>query len=170
MMKRCTHACLLASILALGLFGGPFGADAHGTAFKLLQDPTLAAVQFRYSDGEPMAYAEVMVFSPQDTKVEHQNGRTDKLGKFAFCPDMFGAWRITANDGMGHLCEATVKVAGREATGEVVDRPQQETAVTSPVEGTRTLKVIAGLSLIGNLGFASWFFSRKFRMAKRMDL
>ncbi len=160
MIKRCTHSCLLASILVFSLFFGPWDADAHGTAFRLLQNSTLAAVQFHYSDGEPMAYAEVLVFSPQDLKVEHQNGRTDRHGTFAFCPDKPGAWRITASDGMGHLCEATVDVSQDSPTGKA-DRFRQETDNQLLVAGSRTLKIIAGLSLIGNLALAACFFRRR---------
>jgi nickel transport protein len=164
-MKRCMQFLLLLSVFGLSLFYGPPDARAHGTDYSLVEGEALTAVAFNYSDGEPMAYAEVLVFSPQDPKVEHQNGRTDKHGKFAFCPDMSGTWRITANDGMGHLCQATVEVGQGDATGKA-DRPRHETAVASTVEGTKTLKIIAGLSLIGNLGFASWFFSRKSRASK----
>ncbi len=159
-MKRCIHACLAAAILACGLFGGPSDADAHGTAFNLLQESGLVAVQFHYSDGEPMAYAEVLVFSPQDPKVEHQNGRTDKHGKFAFCPDAEGAWRMSADDGMGHLCQATVKVGQGAAAGKA-DKSRQETDVQTHMGGSRTLKIIAGLSLIVNLAFAVSFLRRR---------
>ncbi len=165
-MKPWIQSWLLLSVFGFRLFYSPPDAGAHGTDYRPVEGEPVTAVAFHYSDGEPMAYAEVLVFSPQDSKVEHQNGRTDKHGKFAFCPDMPGTWRISADDGMGHLCEATVEVARGEATEEA-DRPRQETAVASPVEGTRMLKVIAGLSLIGNLGFASWFFSRRSRMSKR---
>ncbi|MFP4086511.1 MAG: hypothetical protein ACLFUL_06930 [Desulfobacteraceae bacterium] len=164
-MKPWIRSLLLLSVFGLGPFYGPPDAGAHGTDWRLVEGASVTAVAFHYSDGEPMAYAEILVFSPQDPKVEHQNGRTDKYGKFAFCPDMAGTWRITANDGMGHLCEATVEVAREEASGKA-GRPRQETAVAPAVEGTRTLKVIAGLSLIGNLGFVSWFLSRKSRASK----
>jgi nickel transport protein len=110
-MKRCMQFLLLLSVFGLSLFYGPPDARAHGTDYSLVEGEALTAVAFNYSDGEPMAYAEVLVFSPQDPKVEHQNGRTDKHGKFAFCPDMPGAWRISANDGMGHLCEERWKLA-----------------------------------------------------------
>jgi nickel transport protein len=164
-MKRCMQFLPLLSVFGFSLFCNPPDGHAHGTDYSLVEETTLTAVAFHYSDGEPMAYAEVLVFSPQDPKVEHQNGRTDKHGKFAFCPDMPGTWRITANDGMGHLCQATVEVGQGDATGKA-DRPRQETAVAPAVEGTRTLKIIAGLSLIGNLGFASWFLNRKSRASK----
>lgn len=164
-MKRCMQFLLLLSVFGLSLFYGPPDARAHGTDYSLVEGATLTAVAFYYSDGEPMAYAEVLVFSPQDPKVEHQNGRTDKHGKFAFCPDTPGTWRINANDGMGHLCQATVEVGQGEAPGKA-DRPRQETAVASPVEGSRTLKIIAGLSLICNLAFVSYLFRRRSKAGK----
>lgn len=164
-MKRYVYSFLLFSILVLNPLHGLSDAHAHGTAYKLLQSPTLAAIQFQYSDGEPMAYAEVLVFSPQELKVEHQNGRTDRHGKFAFCPDMPGAWRISVNDGMGHLCKATVQVDQEAATGKA-ERPRQETDLKAPVAASRTIKIVAGLSLIANLAFAACFFRRRSNAGK----
>jgi len=165
-MKRCMQFLLLLSVFGLSLFYGPPDARAHGTDYSLVEGEALTAVAFNYSDGEPMAYAEVLVFSPQDPKVEHQNGRTDKHGKFAFCPDMPGAWRISANDGMGHLCEATVEIGG-ENSPQKADELQSEMHVAHRVDGSKSLKVIAGLSLIVNLAFAAHFFYRRLNSRKR---
>lgn len=165
-MKLCTQYFLSVSILGLSLFSGPPNADAHGTDYSIVEAATLMAVAFYYSDGEPMAYAEVLVFSPKDPKVEHQNGRTDKHGNFAFCPDMPGAWRIIANDGMGHRCGATVEVSPESLTGKS-DAPQGAREMAHPVQGPSPLKIIAGLSLILNLAFAAYFLLQRSHAAKR---
>jgi nickel transport protein len=131
-----------------------------------IEEKAVAAVEFSYSDGEPMAYAEVMVFSPENSEVEHQNGRTDRHGKFVFCTDMPGEWRISANDGMGHRCDSKVEVHRGSLTGQP-DAPQDASEVAHPVEGSKTLKIIAGLSLIWNFGFAAHFLRQRSHAAER---
>jgi nickel transport protein len=165
-MKRFVQSFLLLPLVVLILLRAPFDAWSHGTDYSLVKEANLAAIEFHYSDGEPMSYAEVLVFSPQDRQVEHQNARTDRHGKFAFCPDIPGAWLITANDGMGHLCEATVEVSP-EASSEKDDTPQGQTGSGHPVQGSKILKIIAGLSLIFNLAFAAQSFHRRSIASKR---
>ncbi len=159
-MKKLIQTFLVFSIVVLTTLHAPRMVACHGTAFKLLQEPTVSAVKFHYSDGEPMMYADVLVFSPEDSKVEHQNGRTDRHGKFAFCPDTPGTWRINANDGMGHLCEATVEIRQGAAIDQA-DTLSEEKDTASPFEGAKVLKIIAGLSLIGNLACIACLFRRR---------
>jgi len=165
-MTRSIRSYWLLPLVAFILLRAPVDADAHGTDYSLVKATELSAVAFYYSDGEAMAYAEVLVFSPKDPKVEHQNGRTDKHGKFAFCPDTPGTWRITANDSMGHLCQATVEVSP-EPLGGKSDTPHGETEIAHPVQGSKTLRIIAGLSLILNLAFAACFLLERSHAAKK---
>ncbi len=164
-MKKFLRSFLLLFLLVFILLRTSFDAWSHGTDYSLVKDANLAAIEFHYSDGEPMSYAEVLVFSPQNRQVEHQNARTDKHGKFAFCPDIQGAWLITANDGMGHLCEATVAI-GPETSFEKAAKPQGYTDSGHPLQGSKILKIISGLSLILNLAFAAEFFHRWLIAAK----
>jgi len=159
------RAYALFVLASLTIICGTSDAGAHGTAWKPLKDADLKAVSFKYSDGEPMAYAEVLVFSPQDPKVEHQNGRTDRHGKFAFCPDMPGTWRISASDGMGHLCQALVKI-GPEAAYETIDDPEGHTTGGPSIQGSNLLKMMAGLSIIVNLAFVVQFFHRRGKVSR----
>ncbi|MDY6968781.1 MAG: hypothetical protein SVR08_09040 [Spirochaetota bacterium] len=76
-------------------------ALAHGVTYEIQRDSAVI-VKAGYDDGEPMSYAEVKIFSPDVQKVEHQNGRTDNNGNFAFLPNRTGKWRIVVNDGLGH--------------------------------------------------------------------
>ena len=77
------------------------GLWAHGVHHSVTRDEAVI-VNAMYQGNEPMAYAEVKIYSPADSEVEYQNARTDKNGKFAFYPDMKGEWTIKVNDGMGH--------------------------------------------------------------------
>ncbi|MGE0083911.1 MAG: hypothetical protein AB7S75_05770 [Desulfococcaceae bacterium] len=137
-------------------------ATAHGTGSRMLTDNKTVTAEFYYSDGEPMSYAEVLVFSPEDEKTEYQNGRTDRKGRFAFCPDTPGTWRIEASDGMGHKAVAGAEVQ-EEKTGETAAEKKsgKNISVQNAQSGTSSmlLKSVAGLSLIFNLFFV--FFLRK---------
>lgn len=167
-MKRFSRSHLWLSILGLSVVVAPSDIGAHGTAYTLVKEASLTAVEFRYSDGEPMAYAEVLIFSPQDPKAEHQNGRTDKHGKFAFCPDAAGAWRISADDGTGHLSEAVVEIGPRRAASAAeAHGPPGAADMGDAVQGSKTLKIIAGLSLIVNLAFGVQFFHQRSKTSKR---
>ena len=47
----------------------PYKAFAHGTDYRLTGNNTVIAIEFFYSDKAPMQYAEVLVFSPETTKL-----------------------------------------------------------------------------------------------------
>ncbi len=134
---------------------------AHGTGYRILGDNKAVTAEFYYSDGEPMSYAGVLVFSPGDEKTEYQNGRTDRQGRFAFYPDKNGAWRIEANDGMGHKAQGSFEV--RE---EKSDKTEAEKKIVVQNERTGSsssllLKSVAGISLIFNLYFGFYLLKRK---------
>ncbi|OQX27537.1 MAG: hypothetical protein BWK80_04835 [Desulfobacteraceae bacterium IS3] len=138
----------------------PQPASAHGTGCRILRTDKTIAAEFYYSDGEPMSYAGVLVFSPQDSKTEYQNGRSDRKGRFAFYPDTPGIWRIEANDGMGHKAQTSLEVSYVKA-GE--NKAEKEIPVQN--RQTRTLstllKCISGLSLIFNIFFVFYLLKRK---------
>ena len=74
----------------------PAASMAHTVSGRAI-DAKPAVVEFRYSNGEPMAHAEVAVFGPADSE-PYQTGRADALGRFAFVADRDGAWRVEARD------------------------------------------------------------------------
>ncbi len=152
-----TLVCLIVSLLLA------YPAFAHGVGAGHAQGPC-EAVRFYYSDGQPMAYAEVLVYGPGDAKVEFQNGRTDKNGVFAFVPDRTGPWRVVCNDGMGHRAEyASELVSGNDAKTnespaqqtmqEPVVKPVVKSVVKPVVKQTAPLwlKALLGVSLLFNL-------------------
>ena len=89
----------LASFIIIPL--GVRSIGAHGVEYEI-QENMAPIIKVGYDDGEPMSYAEVKIFSPNNTETEYQNGRTDRNGCFAFIPDEPGEWKIVVNDGMGH--------------------------------------------------------------------
>ncbi len=156
-MKSVSFFILFCLLPAFYCLGSPADALAHGTAHKILQDTPSMALEFNYSDGMPMQYAEVLVFSPQDSSVEHQNGRTDKHGRFVFCPDARGTWLVKVNDGMGHLEQAAVEISAQALSG-----PAQDVGAPAPLAAddsaaaSKTLKIITGLSLILNAALGAY--------------
>lgn len=108
-----------------------------------------------YDTGEPMQYAEVLIYSPKNDKIEFQNGRTDANGSFAFLPDTPGEWRIVVDDGDGHGMTASFladKSMNIKITRSVFDRVK---------------KLLAGLVLIlGFTGFLYYMLARKMAVGK----
>ena len=151
-----------AVILVIGLLFLPAGASAHGTGYKIETDRPTAVVLFQYSSGEPMAYAETLVYSPEDEKVEYQNGRTDKTGRFAFSPGVGGLWKVVVSDGRGHRAAARVEI---ESSEQVVPPPQGKKNSEIDSGGCSvTIKALLGVSLIFNLGLIAHLFQAGRRM------
>jgi nickel transport protein len=134
-------------------------AYAHGTGHRLLDAEHPVAISFFYVDETPMTYAEVLVFSPDDRKVEHQNCRTDKNGIFAFLPNAPGEWLIRADDGMGHAAEAVVEVKAKGSSD--AERAAVAGPKASSGSSSKTVRIIAGLSLILNLSLVGLLFQRR---------
>ncbi len=163
-MKKIVRPSLIVMILLLIQMVSPQFTAAHGTGSRILNDGRAVTAEFYYSDGDPMSYAEVLVFSPENGKVEYQNGRTDQRGRFAFFPETPGTWRIEANDGMGHKAVTSVEVHGeKSAETEAEKKSGKSIAVQNAQSGTSfpVLKSVAGLSLIFNLFFVFFLWKRK---------
>lgn len=120
-------------------------ASAHGLGYRLFKNETTEVVEFRYSNGSALPFAEVEVWSPDDAEIEFQNGRTDKNGRFSFSPDAPGIWRITISDGMGHAASAQCEIALQEEDSTLIQIQHQENG------NNRIIPIILGISLIFNI-------------------
>ena len=154
---------LLLCLLLLG-WGSP--AETHGLAWQADPGPA-TVVLFTYAGGEPMAYASIKVFAPNEAAVEYQNAHTDQTGRFAFVPRAAGQWRIVADDGMGHRQEAVLGVAAPQPapseTANVTSSAPQSAATPQQASSTDSpfvLRLALGLSVLGNM-FCGLFFLRK---------
>lgn len=144
----------LVLIGALALADMP--ALAHGVAWTRAEAQAVV-LDFRYSDGEAMAFAEVVVQAPGHGP-RTQTGRTDRNGRFAFVPDMDGEWSVRADDGTGHVLTATPAIAGGHYGGETRFDPFQN----SLLRDGWTLRTGFGLSLLLNLTLAAlWRRARR---------
>lgn len=140
-MKR-----LILTVLFIGILLAPDLVTAHGTGFKVINNAPAVVAEFYYTDNTPMAYAAVLVFSPENKEIEYQNGRTDQEGRFSFYPKTQGKWWIKVNDGMGHAVKALVDVGD---PGMAIGSPGADTALASP--GSMAIKIGLGISLLLNI-------------------
>lgn len=133
-------------------------AHAHAIFHEATRKEAVV-IAARYDDGEPASYAQVKVTSPKGGKIEHQNGRTDKNGCFAFLPDLPGQWKITIDDGLGHRIDTELVV--KNASG--IQNKQDPLRVFPMWQG-----VVTGLSLIfGFFGVLMYFRVRKLHRQDR---
>lgn len=149
-MKKIFPFVQVFSVLSMIMFCCPDLSIAHGTGHRLVRDSAAVTVEFFYSDNEPMSYAEVLVFSPGNSKVEYQNGRTDQKGRFSIYPSEPGVWRIEAGDGMGHketgIIDVQQEINDEETSYNIKAIDTGNSAVPSIF-----FRTLTGLSLILNL-------------------
>ena len=101
------------------------------------------AIKAYFADGEALAYTEYQVFSPADSKIPHQKGRTDRAGYLAFVPDTPGRWHVRMVDATGHGLELDVAA---EAPGQAPARPAAASA--GPATWAFVLRPLVGVVLI----------------------
>lgn len=136
-------------------------ADGHGTDYRVLQKAKAVTAEFFYDDQEPMQYAEVLVFSPLDEKVEYQNGRTDRRGRFAFYPEASGTWKIEVRDGMGHMVRGVIDVAPDVGENAEYGKPVQDDRAAASRQASKSGKVVLGLSLMLNMVAIAYFWKNR---------
>lgn len=128
-------------------------ASAHGVE-ALSVDGAARAVEIRYSTGEPMAYAEIKVYSPSSPDIEVIAGFADRNGRYAFLPDEEGDWRLEATDGMGHKAALIV-------SHTLGDKIAASIGGKSPLY----MRALLGVSLILNIFALYSFLTRRKRRA-----
>ena len=137
-------------------------AQAHALYAAHTWQGAVALVQFAYAGGEQPTYAKVEVYSPADSKVEFQNGRTDAQGRFAFMPDAPGQWRIIMADNMGHRVEHAVDVSADPTAQQAAGQNADNAAATPGVGGfSIPLRILLGLSLLANMALIAAALRRR---------
>lgn len=129
---------------------------AHGVVHSFSQGNAVL-VKASYADETPMSFADVEIFSPFESKLEHQNGRTDKNGCFAFLPDRQGVWTVFVNDGKGHAFSERIMIDDLDS-------------LSAPIVSSRhdygTVALIAG-TVFGMLGIAFYLRARSLTVSKK---
>lgn len=132
--KRRTQAAL-AGGTALLLLGWPSSALAHGVVVDHEQVDAVR-IDARYDTGEPMADAQVSVYSPEDASEPWLSGSVDDDGVFLFEPDGAGTWRVEVRQA-GHGETVRVEVeepSGEDSPGEVELTEAEERQAPVPEE------------------------------------
>jgi hypothetical protein len=126
----------------------PAACMAHGAECSTVSGG--AAIEAVSDDGSPMAYCDVEVVRPGMPDEAFQVGSTDPLGRFAFVPDTTGTWKVTVDDGMGHLAACEIEV-GPHGVG-----------IASGGGTDRFGGVIVGVAVIfGIFGLVALLYSRR---------
>lgn len=144
----------VSSVLLL-TFGVALPVQAHGADIAYTTTQALVVeVAAHYDSGDPMADAQVLVYTPAEPQTPWLTGVTDAQGSFSFMPDpaLPGTWEVMVRQS-GHGGTVYVEVA-EEAAGVV---PQ-----TSGSTGYTPLQ-LALMSLSVGWGFigTALYFTRR---------
>lgn len=172
-----------------GVGGLPMAALGHGVIMEQ-QEAEAIEVVAQYDTGEPLAEAQVLVFSPEDPQDPWFQGQTDRQGRFWFRPDqaMTGTWEVIVRQA-GHGGMVTVEVSGEnpdltaEATAESISENSAaddsaseagaETASSDPGTSSQAAStnaaglspghqaILMGTTVWGFIGTALFFWRRK---------
>ncbi len=106
-------------MLVLGLLFGYQTPEviAHGALIEATQ--TAVTIKATFDNGEPMAAAQVLIYSPSDPKTPWIEGQTDEKGYFLFSPEgaSAGQWEATVRQA-GHGGTTTFAVEGTEGLAD----------------------------------------------------
>jgi len=151
-MMAVPRSIFLAALLTAAIWH-PAAALGHGVGSRELESDRAKAMAFLYADGEPMAFAQILVHAPDQAGTVYQSAHTDRLGFFAFVPATPGMWLVEAKDGEGHR-------AVREIAIDELHRPSQDKTPEATCPLWRS--VLLGLSLLANLAlWAAWKGQRR---------
>ncbi len=137
------------------------GVMKHGIEVEFSMSPPAVLATCTYSENEPAAGAECVLFKPggESEDEEFQRGNTDANGVFSFIPDVTGEWKMIVDDGYGHRKEASLILTEAFFSNEAA-APGTAELLRSGSGGFTSLplwmKAVWGLSLI--FGMAGIFY------------
>ncbi|MBN2135558.1 MAG: hypothetical protein JW737_07505 [Acidobacteria bacterium] len=160
-MKRLSFSFVLI-LLATLAFG-------HGVKINTTMKSPTVILRCDYDGADLMSYAAVQVFSPINTEIEYQSGRTDAEGKFAFIPNTVGTWKFVVDDEIGHMEEIQIQIDDSFLHPvSVSTKPVSDEGITDekPISTVKDIpilyKLIFGLGIIfGITGLAYWAKAKK---------
>ncbi|MEA5463823.1 carboxypeptidase-like regulatory domain-containing protein [Leptothoe sp. PORK10 BA2] len=127
---------------------------AHGAIATV--SPTFS-IEAAFTSGEPMALAQVVVYSPDQPEQPWTTGQTNQQGEFEFSPDAPGNWEVVIRQA-GHGTTVNVPVAMAPSTAQA--QTNSQTAIATSVSSSPLQRwASAGAALWGLVGTAL-FFSR----------
>lgn len=172
---------VLMALLIAGPLAVPAPAHAHGAGWQVEDSASTKTYGFRYTDGSPMAFAEVVV-TTRDGKV-WQKARTDRIGQFSLglggtpAPDAPSELHIKVADGMGHVVQLTYQPTDTTAAPAGGQTGGQTAAASSAtaIQGTPALfdlpiwaSILFGCSILANL-FGGLMLWQRRQMARKQS-
>lgn len=152
MGRRVLLMVAIALALAIATLSPP--AQAHGVSITYQETPAIA-LEALFDNGEPMAGAQVAVFSPADPQTPWLRGVADEAGRFTFSPDPTqpGNWEVQVRQA-GHGEILVIPVGSDAAAGSRM--PRRSASSLTPLQKG----VMLGSVVWGCVGTAL-FFSRR---------
>lgn len=149
MRRKWSIIAAIIGILAVGL-ALPVKTYAHGVNIEYTSNVEIEIVA-RYDTGEPMAGAQVVVYSPDDPSTPWLTGVCDDEGRFSFIPD-------TSKPG---IWDVQVRKAGH---GDIIHIPVGgDTTAAGGIGGYTTLQIGLMMAAVvwGSVGTALYFSRRR---------
>ena len=130
---------------------------SHGAIATVTQT---FSVQASYSSGQPMAEAQVIVYSPENPDEPWTTGQTNEQGEFDFNPDTQGNWEVVIRQA-GHGTSVSVPVNTQAAQSDDHSPGVKPTTATVSEPMTNPIQrwASAGAAFWGLIGTVL-FFSR----------
>ncbi|MBP3127918.1 hypothetical protein [Thalassospira sp. ER-Se-21-Dark] len=182
MMARIgfTYLSVLVALLIAGPLAVPVPAHAHGAGWQVEDSANTKTYGFRYTDGSPMAFAEVVV-TTKDGKV-WQKARTDRIGQFSLGlgstspQDAPRELHIKVADGMGHVVQLTYQLTNTTAVPAAAQKAAGTSATSATtIQGTPALfdlplwaSILFGCSILANL-FGGLMLWQRRQMARKQS-
>jgi len=158
---------LLPSVALLLAFGYQTPqARAHGALIEVTQKTV--EIKATFDNGDPMAAAQVLIYSPTDLETPWEKGQTDSEGRFTFTPEERapGQWEVTVRQA-GHGGTTTFAV-GESTTGATTTEHAASTAASTSTASTNGAPLTASTQKWVSIAAVIWgfvgtalFFSRK---------
>lgn len=150
-------------LLLLAVVGWSAKASAHGTQMQYRKVEAVE-IDAAYEGGEPMANAQVRVYTPDDQSTPWKTATTDEQGRFSFVPDQSkpGNWEVMIRQaGHGEIINIPVESA---ANAEELNQSEKVISQTNLSSGgqTQLQRVLLGAAGVwGFVGTALFFARRK---------
>jgi nickel transport protein len=169
-MKLIIRKTVLPFLSLLCVMGWQTRTSAHGVVLDY-QSTQAYEIQAAYDTGEPMANAQVVVFSPDDPATPWLTSTTDAQGRFLFSPSAPGNWEVQVRQaGHGDILVIPVETgsvqpeADTVSTAETNDTPSTDNSSPTAIAGTSGYSPLQKSLMIGAVVWGcvgtALFFSR----------
>jgi nickel transport protein len=150
----------LIPLIFVSVLSGSVKAVAHGANIEVQRTQAIT-IDANYDTGEPLANAQVTVYSPENPSEPWLTGTTDDRGNFTFTPDRSqpGDWSIQVRQA-GHGDIVTIPIEGESSAASGGESsPASATSTRASVGSFTPLQIVVmSVAVIwGFVGTALYF-------------